>query len=131
MFDIVGMLVIAVIAALFFFLARRSARIRNGFLRWIALGPTVLLASIAVVLLVTGAIGFKVINSTGPHPVSSAKVQATPERIARGEKISAICGECHSTKLGGPLVGRNFFEGGGPPIGTLYAPNLTPAGEIN
>ena len=28
-----------------------------------------------------------------------------------------------------PLVGRNFGEGG-PPVGRLHAPNLTPAGEI-
>jgi mono/diheme cytochrome c family protein len=56
----------------------------------------------------------------------------TPERIARGKQISAICGECHSAKLGGPLVGQNFFANGeGPPVGTLYAPNLTPAGEIS
>lgn len=131
MFDIAGILILAVVAILFFFLARRASRIHNTALRWIALGPSIFLASIAVVLIICGVIGFRIINSTGSHPVdATVKVAATPERVARGEQISAICGGCHSTKLGGPLVGSNFFEDGGPPIGTLYAPNLTPAGEI-
>jgi mono/diheme cytochrome c family protein len=132
MFDLTGMLILAAVAALFFFAAKRASRIRHGVLRWLALGPSIFLASIAVALIVCGAIGFRILNSTGSHPIdANLKVEATPERLARGEQLSAICGECHSTKLGGPLVGRNFFEGGGPPVGTLYAPNLTPAGEIS
>lgn len=131
MFDVAGMLILAAVAALFFLAAKRASRIRRSVLRWLALAPSIFLASITVVLIICGVIGFNMINSTGPHPVDrTLKVAATPERVARGEQISAICGVCHSTKLGGPLVGRNFFEGGGPPVGTLYAPNLTPAGEI-
>jgi len=131
MFDVAGMMILAAVAALFFFAAKRASRIRNRALRGLALGPSIFLSSIAVVLIICGVIGFRILNSTGSHPVdANLKVAATPERVARGEQISAICGECHSAKLGGPLVGRNFFEGGGPPVGTLYAPNLTPAGEI-
>ena len=132
MFDIGGMLVIATVAVVLVIAAKAASRVRNGVLRWLVLGPSIFIASIAVVLLITGAVGFEMIDFPGAHPVAAGlKVAPTPERIARGEQISFICGECHSTKLGGPLVGHNFFEGGGPPVGTLYAPNLTPAGEIS
>jgi mono/diheme cytochrome c family protein len=91
-----------------------------------------LFCSIAVVLVITGLVGFAMINYPGSHPLATdQKIVATPAMLARGKQIGAICGECHATKLDGPLVGHNFFEDGGPPIGTLYAPNLTPAGEIS
>jgi mono/diheme cytochrome c family protein len=71
-------------------------------------------------------------------------VQATPERIKRGEYLAnhvMVCMDCHST--------RNFNEFSAPPVpgtlgkggdvfdtkmgfpGTFYAPNITPAGIGN
>jgi hypothetical protein len=133
MFDVVGLLIIVVVAGVFFFLAKRASRISSAFLRWLALGPPILLAAVAVVFAIGGIVGFVRINSPGLHPVRdpNLKVAVTPERVARGTQISFVCGECHSTKFGGPLVGHDFFEGDGPPFGTIYAPNLTPAGEIH
>jgi cytochrome c553 len=62
---------------------------------------------------------------------SDIKIAATPEQLARGAKIAQICAGCHSATEDPPLTGQNMFaNGGGPPVGTMYAPNLTPAGEI-
>ena len=58
------------------------------------------------------------------------KVAATPEQLARGAKIARICAACHSPTENPPLTGQNLFGNGGPPVGTMYAANLTPAGEI-
>lgn len=66
-------------------------------------------------------------------------VEATPERLARGEYLATTvmgCVDCHSlrdfTKYSGPLTGAPF-AGGGPEFveelgapGNFYAPNLTP-----
>jgi mono/diheme cytochrome c family protein len=126
------MLKIAAVAIVFFLLAKLARRIHRGFLRWLAMALAIFFSSIAVVFAIAALIGFKMINYPGSHPLgSNQKIVATPARLARGKQIGAICGECHSARLDGPLAGRNFFEDGGPPIGTLYAPNLTPAGEIS
>ena len=132
MFDFIGVAVLVAVALFGYWLATRSRRVRNPFLRWLALGPSIFLASVGVVLFVLALVGYWQINRPGARPSpSTAKVEITPARVERGKQLTAVCGECHSTKLGGPLVGRNFFEGGdGPPVGTIYAPNLTPAGEI-
>jgi mono/diheme cytochrome c family protein len=41
-----------------------------------------------------------------------------------------LCPLCHSPNGKAPLAGQNFGKDG-PPVGTIYASNLTPAGEIN
>lgn len=131
MFDFMGVAVLVAIALLGYWLATRANRIRRPFLKWLALAPSLLLASVGVVLFVAALVGYWRINYPGGRPAaSSAKVEITPARVARGQQLTAVCGECHSTKLGGPLHGHDFFEDGGPPVGTIYAPNLTPAGEI-
>lgn len=69
-------------------------------------------------------------------------VEATPERLARGEYLAnhiTVCMDCHSerdwTKFAGPIVPGSFGKGGemfneelGGVPGTLYAKNITPAG---
>ena len=90
-----------------------------------------LLTLIPTALLVLSLIGFYKLNQQKSNPVSDVKVAGTPEQIARGEKLANICLGCHSPDGQLPLSGQNFIAGEGvPPVGTLYAPNLTPAGEI-
>ncbi len=72
------------------------------------------------------------------NPATDIVIEATPERIARGQYIAhhvAVCMDCHSTrdwsKFAGPLNGglgaggERFGKEMGFP-GTLYAPNITP-----
>lgn len=48
--------------------------------------------------------------------------------ISRGEAIARTCAGCHSSNGQLPLAGQDFLgENSGPPMGTLWAANLTPA----
>jgi mono/diheme cytochrome c family protein len=65
--------------------------------------------------------------------VRDLKVQATPERVARGQHIAeTMCVGCHSMNGELPLSGgRNLSdEPGVPPLGILQPINLTPAGPL-
>src|SRR6476659_5148164 len=130
MFDIVGVASLVVFAAMFYWLASRANRVKTSLLKWLGMGPAILFAAIFVGLTVAALIGFQRINFTGSRPsVMSGSVRATPARLERGKHIAYICGECHSEKLGGPLTGQDLLGSDGPPIGTLFAPNLT-KGEV-
>jgi mono/diheme cytochrome c family protein len=72
-------------------------------------------------------IGYGKVNAVQPNPVSSLTAEITPEKVANGERFARSCAGCHSSNGQLPLNGQDFFGTEGPPIGTLYAPNLTPA----
>ncbi len=129
MFDFVGIGVLVLLTALFGFLAFRSWGAKNAILKWGGLGLTGLLTLACGLVLVLALMGFGKLNTNynSANPVSDVQVAGTPEQIARGERLVQICTGCHSPNGQLPLIGQNFFEGGGPPIGSLYAPNLTPA----
>jgi len=75
-------------------------------------------------------------------PPSSVRVEATPERIARGEYLAnhvTVCIDCHSTrdwsKFSGPITPGTYGKGGdefneqvGGVPGKIFASNITPAG---
>jgi cytochrome c553 len=84
-----------------------------------------------ILLLATGlaARGSYLFHQKHNYPVANITVDRTPERLARGERLAYNCVGCHSTNGQLPLAGQNFGADG-PPIGTFYATNLTPAGEI-
>ena len=134
MFDIVGVLVLVVLAALFGWLATRAWRARNAILKWVGVVLSGLLTLVFSLLLVVGLVGFYRLNQNynSSHPAPDVTVALTAENIARGEKFANFCAGCHSPIQQLPLTGLNFLDPaeGGPPAGTLYAPNLTPAGEI-
>ena len=93
-----------------------------------------------IVLFIIG--GLIYINTQLPNagPVPDIAVEATPERIQRGEYLAnhvAICIDCHSTRnwdyYAGPITGVSegmggelFSEDMGFP-GNIYARNITPA----
>jgi cytochrome c553 len=75
--------------------------------------------------------GFSKLNVQYDNPAAVIQVAGTPAQIARGEQLANTCSSCHSPGNELPLSGSNFrvkFEM--PPLGTLYAPNLTPSGDI-
>jgi mono/diheme cytochrome c family protein len=129
-FDYVGVGVLVILLLLFGFLTWRSWRARNRLVR--LLGTIVSGLLTLVFLIVTGAAlyGFTLLNRTHTNPVQQLTIAGTPERLARGEKLAQACTGCHSPNGQFPLAGQDFTADGGPPVGTLYASNLTPGGEL-
>ena len=92
-----------------------------------------LLTLVFALVTLVALIGFYKLSAPQSNPVGTIKVEGTSDQIARGAKFATLCAECHSS-TGKPLLdgGKDdFFSGPGAPlVGILYAPNLTPAGEI-
>lgn len=131
MFDTVGVLILIALIGLFGFLTSRAWRLKNAVLRWAGAALAGLLTLIPTALLVLALIGYYKLNQGHDNPVVDVKVAGTPEQIARGAKLANVCASCHTATGQLPLSGANFgakFDL--PPLGTLYAPNLTPAGDI-
>lgn len=130
MFDFVGVGILVAILLLFGFLTWRAWRARNGIVKW--LGTIVAGLLMLAVAVMTGAAlyGYSMLNRTHTNPVQEVKVAGSPEQIARGGKLAHACVDCHSSNGNMPLAGQNFGADG-PPVGTLYASNLTPGGELS
>lgn len=131
MFDIIGVLILIVLIAVFGFLTIRAWKLKNIFLKWLVMVFTGLLTTIPMALLVLALIGYSKLNEQYDNPVAMIQVDGTTEQIARGEKLAYICSNCHTPGSQLPLSGSNFaMKFDFPPLGTLYAPNLTPSGNI-
>jgi hypothetical protein len=102
----------------------------------------ILLVLVLVLLVVAGAgLGYLYVVYPVSEPPSAIRVEATPDRLARGEYLVqhvSQCLSCHSevdvNKFSMPVKpgtwgkgGELFDEGEGLP-GKLYAKNITPAG---
>ena len=132
MFDFIGVLILVVFIVVFGFLTTRAWKLKNRFLKWAGVFLMGLLTVIPTLLLVLALIGFSKLNAHFDNPVTAVQVAGSPEQIARGEKLANNCASCHSPGAELPLSGSNFSEKFDmPPLGTLYAPNLTPAGNIS
>ena len=131
MFDIPGILILIVLIAMFGFLVTRAWKLKNAFLKWIGVVLTGLLTLIPTALLVLALVGFSMLNKHYDNPAAAVQVAGTAAQIARGEKLANACTSCHSPGNELPLSGSNFgVKFDMPPLGTLYAPNLTPSGDI-
>ncbi|HWQ12355.1 MAG TPA: c-type cytochrome [Roseiflexaceae bacterium] len=123
MFDVVGVLVLVVLSLLFGFLAARAWQAKNVLVRWVG----TLLAAIPTLVFALAAglalYGYAKVNQRHSNPVADITVARTDEQAARGMKIARACAGCHSANGDLPLTGQRFE---GPPIGDLYAANLTP-----
>jgi cytochrome c553 len=131
MFDPVGILILVLLIAGFGFLALRAWRSRNVFLKWGGGVLFGLLTLIPAALLALALLGFAKLNQRHDNPVPDVPVASGPAQIARGERLANLCVSCHTLNTQLPLSGTDFlakFEL--PPLGTLYAPNLTPSGNI-
>lgn len=137
MVDYIGLAVLLVLVLLFGFLARRAWGARNRAVKWLGGGLTSLLTLVVLLLFVLALIGTYKLNVSGNHPVPNLTAATAPDRIAQGEKFARLCAGCHSTKGDLPLDGSKgdvLAQPGpngesAPPLGSLYFPNLTPAGE--
>lgn len=133
MFDFVGVLVLVVLVALFGFLAFRSWGSKRAWLKWLGVVLSGLLTLLLTIVLVFVLIGFSKLNAPQSNPVSNLKAATTPEQTAKVSRWIILCSGCHSTAGKPPLDGGkdNFgADPSGPPMGTIYPPNLTPAGPL-
>jgi mono/diheme cytochrome c family protein len=132
MFDTVGVLVLSALIVLCGFLTARAWRSRRPILRWIGGSLAGLLTLVLSSGLALGLVGFYKLNQQHANPVADVQVAGTAARIARGQQLAQVCDSCHTTNNQLPLSGTNFgAKFGLPPLGTLYAPNLTPSGDIS
>ncbi len=131
MFDTAGVLILIVLIALFGYLTTRAWKLKNAILKWGGVVIAGLLTLIPTAMLVLGLVGFYKLNERHNNPVANIQVAGTPAQIARGEQLAHLCAKCHTSDGQLPLSGVNFLaKFAGPPLGTLYAPNLTPSGNI-
>jgi mono/diheme cytochrome c family protein len=128
--NILVMLILLAVAILFFWLAVRAGRIRRAYLRWPLQILAGLVGLVVAVFLIAASIGYYRIN-VPPEPVQAADIQTSlsSDQKAVAEGKASLCVGCHST------TGRLPLDGGkedflGMPLGTLYAPNLTPGGDL-
>jgi cytochrome c553 len=120
-----GCLILAAILVIYGLRTSRFSRTR----RKVAAGLALLLAvgCIAAALLMVRGLS---IFYDRHAQVPDLHVMSTPARIARGQEITeTFCGACHARDgvlIGGRDIGKDLPL----PIGSLVAPNLTPAGAI-
>jgi len=130
MFDIVGEAGLVLVAGLGAWLAVKATRAPNRIVKWAGGILAGLVAVTAIVALGVTLVGFYRINyPPNRRPASDTKVAGTAEQVARGARFGSWCAGCHGLEGKLPLVGMNFAAEG-PPFGTLWTSNLTPAGEI-
>lgn len=130
--NILIVLILVLVVLLFGWLAWRAWHARRGWLKWIGGILSSLVTLLLVFLLAVILLGFYRMNvSPYRYTDTGVKVDLTPEQIALGERYANGCADCHSSTGSPPLDGSkdNFLEGG-PPMGVLYAPNLTPGGKL-
>ena len=131
MFDTAGVLILVVLIALFGFLITRAWKLKHAILKWGGVIIAGLLTLIPTALLVLALMGFSKLNQRYNNPVAVIQVAGATAQIARGQQLAHICAGCHATDSQLPLSGTNFaVKFDFPPMGTLYAPNLTPSGDI-
>lgn len=134
MFDFVGVLILVVLLALFAFLFVRSWGSKRIWLKALGSFFAGLLTLAVLLVLVVALIGYYKLNAPQPNPVSNLKAGGTPEQVARIGRYASLCAGCHSTAGKLPVDGSKDNFGvdprGGPSLGVIYPPNLTPAGPL-
>lgn len=126
MFDIVGIFILVLLLVLFGWLSRRAWRAQRPLVKWSGAITSGILALAVGVVLGAALLGYWKLNHTRENPVPQISVVVTPERVARGARFEPFCAGCHAPEAGEPMTGRDFLGEDAPPIGTFYAPNLTP-----
>jgi len=129
---IMGLLIFVLVTALFGWLTRKAWGAGRAWIKWIGVILAGLFTLIFALLSVLGTVGTYKLFRSYNVPVPRITVDGTPEQIARGEHLAdVLCATCHSLDGEFPMTGgKNMSEDAGMPLGDLYAPNITPAGDI-
>src|SRR5258708_7847962 len=107
MVDFVGLAVVLILALVMAWLVSRAWGSKNAILKWAGVVLGGLLTLIFALVFIGAVLGTLKLNRNynADHPVADLKVAGTPDQIARGAKLTKICG-CHGPTLGG----TNFFD---------------------
>jgi mono/diheme cytochrome c family protein len=126
--DYLGLGLMIALALLFAFLAYRAFTARRLWVKLLGGLPAVLLALIFGAAFGLALVGYGRINRAYANPPSQLMAELTPQLVADGERFARSCVGCHSASGELPMTGQDFFghDNEGPPVGTLWAPNLTP-----
>jgi len=119
-------------SALVVWLVLRARRSASPIAKWSGIVGGSLAALLLLVLTGASGRGLLYLYSPRGRAVRELKVEATPDRVARGRHIAnTSCVGCHSLNGQLPLSGgKNLSEEAGIPLGDLYTINLTPAGPL-
>jgi mono/diheme cytochrome c family protein len=129
MHDIIGVIGLIAVVAVLIWAGLRARRVANRFLKWsgVTLAAVLALAVSSVGVLMIAGMAKQHARSA---PVPDFKVEAAPERIARGKAVvDGFCSACHSstgTLTGGLDIGEHFPM----PVGSFVSSNLTPGGRL-
>ena len=104
------------------------------FLRLIALATGGFLLVVAAVLVSFVVSGYNLVHEAASDPVPALVVAPDPSLLARGAHLGRVlCADCHAPRGDSLPAGgdRDFLHRrGGPDLGSLHAPNLTPSGRL-
>jgi len=104
-------------------------------LKWLFSVLSGLVTLLFMAITAIGLVGFSKTVIHPNNPVHVVSVAADQTQIARGKSLAGYCAVCHADQEGSVLLnGKNknlLSIPDGPVAGEMYAPNLTPAGEIS
>jgi mono/diheme cytochrome c family protein len=128
----ISLFIVLGLAVLFGWLASKAFKSPIGWVKWLGGILASLLALLFAAITVAGIYGTLQMTKKYTVTVPAISVAGTPEQVARGEHVvERLCVGCHSLNSELPVSGgTNMSEAAGMPMGDIYAPNLTPAGEI-
>jgi mono/diheme cytochrome c family protein len=132
MFEILGTLVLVALIVLGVWLVRRAWGSRRKWVKRIGVPLAGLLTFVSALMLMLALIGFYKLSVPPSHTVPAVKIINSAEQVARGQYLAQIlCASCHSPQNELPLSGgKNLSDDVGLPLGSLYASNLTPSGDL-
>lgn len=130
--NVFATLFVIALTCLAIWLTLRARRSPSAVRKWAGLGVGGLLSVILLVVSIASSRGLLMLYGPRGRPLRDLKVEATPERLARGQHIAnTSCVGCHSLNGQLPLSGgKNLSDEAGMPLGDLYTINLTPAGPL-
>ena len=126
MFDYFGVALLAGLVLGSGFLTQRAGRAKRQVVKWVGTPIAGLLTLVTGVLLCAVLFGYWQLNRGYDNPVPELTIAQTPERLERGERLGRMCSGCHAPDSADAMIGRDFLGEDAPPVGTFYAPNLTP-----
>jgi mono/diheme cytochrome c family protein len=128
---IVELAIVAVLAVGVGWLTVRAWTLRNLTARFGASLAGALLVALLGAVVVIGLIGVYRLYAPHDRRTAATSIQATADQLVVGARRAGGCTGCHSSGGSLPLDGGNAnLLAGGPGLGVLVSPNLTPGGPL-